>query len=145
MWELLSALAEALFRFEPPWLEVGRIYRRICFLRSEGLVSEAARLEENELAQATARAREAAPSLDEGNSLLKRLLSEEEGRVAEAIAFAEILVPMLAKRLSLMAPAPRVSAAPVPVTPAREPRRGQDENRGIADFIDDMLAQEHSA
>ena len=109
----MSALAEALFRFEPPWIEVGRIYRRICFLRSEGLTSEAEVLVQNDLAAAAARAKEGAESPVEADSLLKRLLAEEEARVAEAIAFAEVLVPMLAKHLAHLVPVPRVSAPAV--------------------------------
>jgi len=53
--------------------------------------------------------------------------------VAEAIVFAEVLVPMLARRLAVQPPAPHLRAAP----PA--PRTGPAEARGIADFIDEML------
>jgi hypothetical protein len=135
----LSVLSEALHRFEPPWIEVGRVYRRICFLRSEGLAVDAQHVEETEFAQATARARESSVSEFEADSILKSLLAEEEERVAEAVAFAEVLVPMLSKRLSGLAPLP-------PAAPAlRRPRvPAHDETRGIADFIDDMLAQERS-
>jgi hypothetical protein len=135
----LSALAEALHRFEPPWIEVGRVYRRICFLRSEGLANEADAIERTEYADVAAKAREASASEYEADAILKALRSEEEERVSSAIAFAEVLVPMLAKRLSPFSPAP--PAAPAP-RKARSP--GHDEPRGIADFIDDMLAQERA-
>jgi hypothetical protein len=104
------------------------------------MAAEAQVVEENEFARATARARDSFESPSEAESLLKTLLAAEEARVAEAIAFAEILVPMLVKRLSHLAPAPRVSAAAAFATRERKPV--QDENHGIADFIDDMLAQE---
>lgn len=135
-------MAEAHHRFEPPWIEVGRVYRRICFLRSEGLAGEAQALQENEFAEAEAAARAACASGSEADSRMDALLAEEGARVAQAIAIAEVLVPILAKRLSVLLPAPRLSAAPS--VAARERKAGHDENRGIADFIDDMLAQERT-
>jgi hypothetical protein len=102
---------------------------------------EAKAMEENEFAEAAARARGAAASESEGDSLLKTLLAEEEARVAEAIAFAEVLVPMLAKRLSFLVPTARAATSPFP---ARERKPGHDADRGIADFIDDMLTQERT-
>jgi hypothetical protein len=132
-------MAEALHRFEPPWIEVGRIYRRICFLRSEGLLGEARTIEETELAAAAARARGNSSSDSDADSLLTTLLREEEERVLEAIAFAEVLAPMLVRGISGLAPArPRAVAAPSP----RTPRPGDGETREIADFIDEMLAQD---
>ena len=138
----LSAIAEALHRFDPPWIEVGRVYRRICFLRCEGLTTEAQLIEQTEFAEAAARARESTESKEEADSLLKNLLLEESARVAEAIAFAEVLVPVLAKRLAALIPSPRAPLV-APATP-RERKPGRDENRSVADFIDDMLAQERT-
>ncbi len=135
----MSALAEALHRFDLPWIKVGKIYRRICFLRSEGLALEAQQLEESELAEATAQARRFAGSAFEAESILQRLLAEEKERVADAIAFAEIIVPLLAERLGALAPRPAVRELPA-ARPSR--REAPVEPRGIADFIDDMLTQE---
>jgi hypothetical protein len=114
----------------------------MCFLRFEGLPDEAQVIEETEFAEATAKARAAAESPTDADSMLKTLLTQEEARVAEAIAFAEVLVPMLAKRLSALLPAARTPSATS--FPAREKKPGHDEKRGIADFIDDMLAQERT-
>jgi hypothetical protein len=111
-------------------------------LRCEGLTTEAQLIEQTEFAEAAARAREAAESQEEADSLLKTLLAEESARVAEAIAFAEVLVPMLAKRLAALIPSPRAPTA-APAAP-RERKPGRDENRSVADFIDDMLAQERT-
>jgi hypothetical protein len=135
----LSALAEALHRFEPPWIEVGRVYRRICFLRLEGRAGEAQVVEETEFAEAAAKARGTAGDAFEADSILKGIRAEEEERVAGAIAFAEVLVPMLERRVPALAPAP--AAAPAP---RRAPPPATGESRGIADFIDDMLAQERA-
>ena len=133
----LTALAEALHRFEPPWIEVARVYRRICFLRLEGLAEEAQGVEDSEFAGAVARARAACGT--GADSILDALMAEERERVAGAVAFAEVLVPMLTRRLSGLSPA--TAAAPAPPR-ARLPAR--DASRGIADFIDDMLAQERA-
>lgn len=134
-------MAEALHRFDPPWIEVGKIYRRICFLRSEGLRDEAQRIEDGEFAEAAARARDATASGEEADSLLRSLKAEEGERVAEAVAFAEVLVPMLAAKLPHAAAAP--SHAPAPER--RKPKAAARDARGIADFIDDMLEQDRSA
>lgn len=59
-----------------------------------------------------------------------------------AIAFAEVLAPMLSERLGAAAPAraasgSRAGFSPVPKLPGGE--------RGIADYIDEMLAQDRAA
>jgi hypothetical protein len=133
----LTALAEALHRFEPPWIEVARVYRRVCFLRLGGLAEEAQGIEDTELAGAMAKARAASGS--EADSILEGLLAEERERVAGAVAFAEVLVPMLDRRPQ--GPSPASPASPAPRR-ARIP--AHDASRGIADFIDDMLAQERT-
>jgi len=136
----LSALSEALLRFEPPWIEVGRVYRRICFLRFEGMASEAQAIEDTEFAEAAAKARRASGSEFEADSVLNALLADERERVAEAVAFAEVLVPMRSRSLPGLAP----SAAAPPAAPRRARMPAHDASRGIADFIDDMLAQERA-
>jgi hypothetical protein len=94
---------------------VGRLYRRICFLRSEGLSCEARLLQETEFAEAVAKARGLFSSGPEADSLLGELMAEEEERVREAVAFAEVLVPILARRLPVPPPAqPARAAAPAP-------------------------------
>jgi hypothetical protein len=113
----------------------------MCFLRSEGLTGEAQRIEETEFAQASADARSAASSEFEAESLMRTFLAEEQERVAQAIAFAEVLVPMIVERIGPMAPG-QVRA---PVSAARKPRvETPAEARGIADFIDDMLTQDRA-
>jgi len=138
----LSALAAALHRFDPPWIKVGQLYRRIFFLRSEGQADHAREIEETELAEATALARRHAGSEFEAESILQQLITDEKERVADAIAFAEILVPMLVDRLG---GAGARAAAPAAPTPRRPQVSAPIEPRGIADFIDDMLSQERRA
>jgi hypothetical protein len=122
-------------------MEVGRLFRTICFLRAEGLPDEAERIEQTEFAQATERARQGAGSEFEAESVLQALLTEEKERVANAIAFAEILVPKLAERLGAAAVPARAAAHVVKKVRTQVPAVARD----IADFIDEMLAQDRSA
>lgn len=99
-------------------------------------------MEFSELKEAVDAAKASSPDRDEAEALLRRLLDEEGERVSEAIAFAEVLIPMLGER-----PAPTHSRGPFPA-PADRPRRpsgAEALSRGIADFIDDMLAQDRRA
>ena len=117
---------------------MGRIYRRICFLRSEGRAVDAKRLAETELAQAKA---EILASGDpEAESRLREFFAEEEQRVAGAIACVELLMPELSERIAALKPEP-------PASPSAHRRPAQvhaGAERGIADFIDEMLAQDSS-
>ncbi len=121
---------------------MGRVFRRICFLRTEGSVAEAQFIEQNEFSRLVEEARGSCKSPAEADLILEALLRREEARVSDAVAFAEVLVPLLAKQLSRLGPASRPAASSAP---APRPRQaGRDDNRGIADFIDDMLAQERT-
>ncbi len=119
---------------------MGRVYRRVCFLRLEGRPDEARRVEETELAAAEARVRASGLAGLEVEEGLRGLHAEEEGRVAEAIAFAEVLVPALSERLAGM-------GAARPAAPAVRPSRPAPKAMapGIADFIDEMLVRERTA
>lgn len=118
------------------------MHRRVCFLRSEGRGEEAAEVEDRELAEAVAEARRSSESDAEANALLSALCAEGEQRVADAIAFAEILLPMLAQ---VMRP-PLTAAARAAESPRqRKPSAEKSgEAREIADFIDEMLAQDRT-
>jgi hypothetical protein len=134
-------LVDTLRTLEPPWTEVRAICRRICLLRSQGRQTEAQRVEEAELAAAAAQAEDSdAGPLAEAR--VKALMAEEAERVAAAIAFADLLAPMLAERLGALAPLrERAAANPRPDVPRPGPA---GESRGIADFIDEMLAQDRA-
>lgn len=118
---------------------MGKVHRRICFLRSEGRHAEAGDIEARELSSAVDEARRACESDAESDSLLAAVRADGEERVADAVAFAEVLVPLLTERLSLAAPGaaePPRRRRPAPEEPG-EPRE-------IADFIDEMLAHERA-
>jgi hypothetical protein len=136
----LSPLVDTLRPPEPPWTEVGRICRRICILRWEGRDGEARLVEDTVLAGAAARARGPSESAQEADARLKELLAQETERVAAAAAFAEVVAPMLSVRLG--APVPARAPAGASRSSGRPEARPLGEERGIADFIDEMLEQE---
>jgi len=125
---------------EPSWTEVRRIYRRICLLRSEGRRGEAQRIEETELAAASAEARGGSAPGPDADARLDAIMAGERERVDSALALAEILAPMLSDRL--VAPAPAAGAETA--RPQRPVSAPSGEARGIADYIDEMLAQERA-
>ena len=75
-----------------------------------------------------------------GEPVMDRSTRREQERVAEAVAFAEVLVPALSGHCLPGAGAAK-PAAPAP----RRAAKPRGTNRGIADFIDEMLAQERAA
>ena len=121
---------------------MGAIYRRVCILRSKRRHAEARRIEESELAAALAKVREAFGAEADTEARIASIMSEEEDRVAAAVAFAEILAPMVAEHLGAAAPGGRRPAAE-PAARMRTPGR-PDEERGIADFIEEMLVQDRA-
>lgn len=120
---------------------MGTLYRRIWVLRSCGRPVEARRLEDAELSGLLAKIRGSEEAGADLEARIAALRDEEKARVAEAVAFAEILAPMLAERLG-----PPTSASGLPSKPgprARAPKTA-DEDRGIADFIEEMLIQDRA-
>ncbi len=120
---------------------MGGIYRRVCVLKSTGRHAEARRLEETELEAALAAVRKTAQASAEAEARIASVMAAESERVAEALALAEILAPMLVERLGANPPAKRATEAPA----GPRARPAADEDRGIADFIEEMLAQDRAA
>ena len=123
-----------------PWRELGEIYRRICALRSQGRETDARAVEEGDFAAALAAMREQSGAEPENEERLQAVLAAEEDRVVNATALAELLVPLLAERFGLRPAAP-VAPSLIPraakgMAPAAVP--------SVADFIDDMLAQDRA-
>jgi hypothetical protein len=117
---------------------MGQIYRRVCFLRSEGRAVEAKRLQDTELAEAEAEAIKVGGP--EADSRMKVFFAEEEERVADAIAFTELLLPELAERIAALKP----EFVAAPSRPRAAGPRIAEADHGIADFIDEMLEQERA-
>ncbi len=115
----------------------------MCLLRSEGREGEAKEIEASELASAIVEARRSSDSDAEADAILRDLFAEGEERVADAVAFAEVLLPMLAPEIRPTSPAMKRAADNF-----RQRKPGaqrSDEPREIADFIDEMLAQDGAA
>lgn len=123
-----------------PWRELGEIYRRICSLRTQGRETDALALEQGGFVAALKAVRVHSTPGPETEERLQTVLAAEESRVADADALADLLMPLLVKHLR-NAP---LAAAPVPQSrPAKTSAAA--EAPSVADFIDDMLAQERAA
>src|SRR5436189_74039 len=108
----------------------------MCILHEQGNDAEAERLRTTALTAALARAK----TNEESDSLLTArldaLFAVERERVANAAVLAELLAPLLGERSAVVVPFP--SAAVKASTPARA------RAASIADFIDEMIAQERA-
>jgi hypothetical protein len=116
-----------------PWSEVTVICRRVCVLEAQGRTDEAERL------------RASLPA----DERVASILAAETERVANAVVLAELLMPLLAEnpateRVSVSArrETPTRSATPSSVPPAPPAVPARASPATIADFIDEMLAQE---
>lgn len=124
------------------WSEIARLCRRICLLRERGLAEEAERLRTGSLAGMVGALRSPTDTEDALAARLALIFADETERVANAASLAELLGPLLAAQL-LPSTVPG-AALPSPdaaghVGKAPPPRAGAG---SIADFIDEMLAQE---
>ena len=112
-------------------------------LRERGQSEVAERLRAGELMTLLAAIRTPGDSDAAITERLNAVFAAEAERVANAAVLAEILVPMLTEQLR---PLGASSAAPTPVpTPVAAPpvaKPKQPRPASIADFIDDMIAQE---
>ena len=109
-------------------------------LRTTGRPEEASRVEQTEFAAAVTALEERGYSPENVQDVIQEIQETEAKRVEDAVAFAELLAPLLAKhwqREEREGPAQR-PAMPPPAPPPPATRRP----RGIADFIDEMIAQE---
>lgn len=119
---------------------MGALYRRLWVLRSRGRHAEARQLEDAELAGLLVRIRATEEAAD-FDARVDAIRDGEKARVAEAVAFAEILAPLLAERLGASSPAASAALKP---TPRPRGTNAAVEDRGIADFIEEMLIQDRA-
>jgi hypothetical protein len=121
----------------------------VCVLRERGQPEEAERLRAGELMTMLASVRTPTESDAAISERLNAIFAAESERVANAAVLCELLLPLLSEKASLPAKtsAPPVAVAiepalaaapsePIPEKPAA-PRAAS-----IADFIDEMIAQE---
>ena len=126
------------------WSEVARVCRRVCVLRERGQKDEAERVRADEVMPMVALLRTATDTDAAITERLNTVFAAEAERVANAAVLAELLLPELTGQLRSLAVPVAAPTSPVPPLPApaavpkpTPPRRGS-----IADFIDDMIAQE---
>jgi hypothetical protein len=118
--------------------------RRVCVLRERGHPDDAERLRAGELMAMVAAIRTPAESDAAVSERLNAIFAQEAERVANAAVLAELLAPSLLEKLQPQPGAePNTTRAspsiapPLPVEKTVAPRAGS-----IADFIDEMIAQE---
>src|SRR5687768_1981164 len=132
----------------PPvaWSDIARVCRRVCMLRERGHAEDAERLRAGELMAMVAALRTPAETDAAVSERLNAIFAVEAERVANAAVLAELLLPTLVEKLQLPSrphtvlesPVTPISAAPpAPVEKPAAPRAAS-----IADFIDEMIAQE---
>ena len=141
-------LNESVSNFPAPsvaWSDIARVCRRVCVLRERGRAEEAERLRANELMPMVLAVRMPTDTDASVTERLNSIFAIEAERVANASVLAELLVPILAEKLqpSATSSAPNVSAAAPLVTPASNAAKPPAPRpASIADFIDEMIAQE---
>lgn len=136
----------------PTWSDVVRLCRRVCILRERGLHADAEKLLVESLPPLLATVRAPQETDAALNLRLDAVFAQETERVANAAVLAELLRPLLAEDLPAATALPVGTPAPVLVPlatapavtppaapPPKPPTRGAI---SIADFIDDMIAQE---
>ena len=126
------------------WSDVALVCRRVCLLRERGQNEVAERLRAGELMTVLAAIRTPGDSDAGITERLNAIFAAEAERVANAAVLAEILVPMLTEQLRPLGVAPVASSTSVPAPVVSPPvaKPPQPRPASIADFIDDMIAQE---
>jgi hypothetical protein len=129
----------------PPfsWSDVARVCRRVCVLRERGLNEEAERLRAGELMEMVATVRTPGDNDTDVTERLNHLFATEAERVANAAVLAELLLPQISARLNAVTTPTAASKTPTAAVgvPARAEKPAQ-RSGSIADFIDDMIAQD---
>jgi hypothetical protein len=117
-------------------------------LRERGLNEEAERVRAGEIMPLVAALRTASDTEASMTERLNTLFAVEAERVANAAVLAEVLIPMLAEQLRPMVTPAAVGAAGMAVPPqpaaaaSAAAKPASPKPASIADFIDDMIAQE---
>jgi hypothetical protein len=116
-------------------------------LRARGETAAADQLRAGPLEDAIVALRAAGLSDDAIAARLNTIFTTEDERVANALVLAEVLVPILVERLGSRIAA--AAATHTPSAPSSQPSRSANRAAadvppagGIADFIDQMIAQE---
>jgi hypothetical protein len=139
--------------FPPPsatWNDVARLVRRVCVLRERGETDAAENLRLGALASLITSVQNAADDPAGVAQRIEAIYATEQERVANASALAELLLPLLTDSAPVFGAHPESelqvtamhSPSPaVPTPPTSKPVRRPGD---IADFLDDMIAQERA-
>ena len=140
-------LNESVSNFPAPplgWSDIARVCRRVCVLRERGHSDDAERLRAGELMAMVTAVRDPSESDAVVSERLNTIFAHEAERVANAAVLAELLIPVLVEKLQpafrAETPTGRASDSVAPMLPIEKavtPRAAS-----IADFIDEMIAQE---
>jgi len=152
-WSSRLLLNRSAFNFPAPsatWNDVARVVRRVCVLRERGETEAADNLRIGALSNLITSLKHAAEDPAAVEQRIEAIYVTEQERVANASALAELLLPLLTDSGPLFGTfaetKPQVAAmhSPLPAIatppPAKPVRRPGD----IADFLDDMIAQERA-
>jgi len=128
---------------------VARLVRRVCVLRERGESGAAENLRTGALANLIASLPAAADAPPAVEQRIEAIFNTEQERVANASALAELLLPLLTDSAPLFG---ALSKPPMTATPSPPPIANQEVERpkpvrrpgDIADFLDDMIAQERA-
>lgn len=123
------------------WNEVVRLCRRICVLQERGDHAGAETIRSGALAAAVSALRPTVPDVD---AQLEAVLRTERDRVVNAALVAEFLAPQLREPNAAAPAAPPATELAAPTDDRAAPANAEPKRRpaDIADFIDEMLAQE---
>lgn len=130
---------------ENPWSEVARLCRRVCVLRAQGRDDEAKLLRTQAIDPFVAALQSGSEPAMSNADRLAATMAAEANRVADATLLAELLAPMLGARAGITAlasPGSRTVTAPPDVQVFAQPIAPVRTAASIADFLDEMLAQE---
>ena len=126
-----------------PAAGIARVVRQICLLREQGDAAQAARLQENDLADAVRDLRLAHGPAVLPEAELQAMFAAEEQRVAEAVILSELLIPRLVESWPVHSGPVRSAASrpgrESPSVAAPAPAAGPP---AIPDLLDAMLAAE---
>jgi hypothetical protein len=126
---------------------ISRLIRQICLLREQADLAQAARLQENELADAVRELRAARGPEALPESELQAMFAREEHRVAEAILLSELLVPRLVSGLPASSRPVTTTAGTAVVAESPRPyhKAAPAGSPAIPDLLDAMLAAERNS
>lgn len=129
---------------------MARLVRRVCVLRERGEVDAAENLRNGALASLIEFLHTSGDDPASIDQRIEVIYVTEQERVANASALAELLLPLLTDSAPVFgasaesAPSVTTMPSPPPTAPIAPPDKPARRPGDIADFLDDMIAQERA-